>query len=599
MEGRGDDRPDPSPVARAHRHAVVRRLPLFAVCWLVTTAAWDVVLVLEALLTPSGALLLLALRLAIVLGTIAVCRAHREAPWIIPVVIALCMVLGALSTAVFSAVHAKGDVLAFVLLTLYLASSICFEWGWRPAAIVLVGTVAPWLLALPSMTFSIPPLELFTAILVGSAVSLSIAEGEARTFRAAVRNRLRQEQSKVEIRASRDAYREAAANAQAAREEAEAATRAKDDFIALCSHELRSPLATISLWTGLLGTGRLTPEKTEQAVAAIDASTTLQARLISDLLDTSSIVSGKLRLHCAMVDLVLPVCAAFDAVRPDADERQVRLDVSVRAKPAIVWGDAGRLQQIAWNLLSNAVKFTPAGGRVTLRLETQDGLVRLVVEDTGEGITPEFLPHVFERFSQADSSSTRRHEGLGLGLAIVRGLVAAHGGTIAVESAGRGLGTRFVVTLPLRPRQLPEVDDVRYEPTPPDTILAGIAVLVVEDDRSAREAIATVLGRYGAKVEAVGSAAAARDALERRRIDVLLTDLAMPEEDGYQLVEQLRRRGIGIPAAALTSFAGDEPRLRARALGFGAYLTKPVDPGELVAALAPLARPRDAYEGMR
>ncbi len=590
MEARGEDRHDTSPVARALRQAVARRLPLFAACWLATTAVWDVVLVLESLLSTGSAVALFALRLALVLGAIAACRAHREAPWLVAMVIALCVVLGVLSTAVFAAVHAKGDVLAFLLLTLYLASSICFVWGWRPAAIVLVGTVAPWLLALPSMTFSIPPLELLTGILTGSALTLAIAEGEARTFRAAVRNRVRQEQSKLELRASRDAYREAAANAQAAREEAEAATRAKDEFIALCSHELRSPLATINMWTGLLETGKLTRAKTAQAITAIDASTKLQARLIADLLDASSIASGKLRLHCTAVDLGSPTRDALDAVRDLAGERNVHLEAFIQDESAVVWGDAGRLQQIVWNLLSNAVKFTPPGGRVTLRLESEDRQARLAVEDTGEGIAPEFMPHVFERFSQADSSSTRRHGGLGLGLAIVRDLVTAHSGTIVAESAGRGRGSRFVVTLPLGPRRVVESYAVQRKSTPPDTVLAGVEVLVVEDDQSAREAIATVLGRYGASVEAVDSAAAARDTLERRRVDILLTDLAMPEEDGYQLVAQLRRHGIGVPAAALTSFAGDEPRLRALAMGFGAYLTKPVDPAELVEALATLAR---------
>jgi signal transduction histidine kinase/ActR/RegA family two-component response regulator len=594
MEGRGEDRRHPSPIARAHGHAVVRRLPLFAVCWLGTTVAWDVVLVLEALLTPLAALLLFALRLGLVLAAISVCRARRDAPWIIPLVIALCIVLGMLSTAVFAAVHGKGDVLAFVLLMLYLAASICFEWGWVPTAFVLVGTVVPWLLAIPSMSFSMPPLELVMAILTGSALTFAIAAGEARTFRAAVRNRLRQEQAKLELRESRDAYREAAANAQAAREEAEAATRAKDEFIALCSHELRSPLATISMWTSLLRTGRLGPERTAQAIDAIDGASTLQARLIADLLDASSIASGKLRLQFGAVDVASPVRTAFEAVRPVADQRDVRLEAAVDGRPVVVWGDAGRLQQITWNLLSNAVKFTPAGGRVTLRLDTHDDQARIVVEDTGEGIDAEFLPHVFERFSQADRSSTRRHGGLGLGLAIVRDLVSAHGGAIAVESAGSGHGTRFVVTLPLHAPHGPDAADVRREPTPPDTALAGIDVLVVEDDRSAREAIATVLGSYGARVEAVDSAAAARDALARRPRDILLTDLAMPEEDGYQLVEQLRRRGIGIPAAALTSFAGDEPRRRARAIGFEAYLTKPVDPTELVAALAGLSARRSA-----
>jgi signal transduction histidine kinase len=547
MEGRGEDRRHPSPIARAHGHAVVRRLPLFAVCWLGTTAAWDVVLVLESLLTPLAALLLFALRLGLVLAAISVCRARRDAPWIIPLVIALCIVLGMLSTAVFAAVHGKGDVLAFVLLMLYLAASICFEWGWVPTAAVLVGTVVPWLLAIPSMTFSMPPLELVMAILTGSALTFAIAAGEARTFRAAVRNRLRQEQAKLELRESRDAYREAAANAQAAREEAEAATRAKDEFIALCSHELRSPLATISMWTSLLRTGRLGPERTAQAIDAIDGASTLQARLIADLLDASSIASGKLRLQFGAVDVASPVRTAFEAVRPVANERNVRLEAAADGGPVVVWGDAGRLQQITWNLLSNAVKFTPAGGRVTLRLDTHDDQARIVVEDTGEGIDAEFLPHVFERFSQADRSSTRRHGGLGLGLAIVRDLVSAHGGAIAVESAGSGHGTRFVVTLPLHAPHGPDAADVRREPTPPDTALAGIDVLVVEDDRSAREAIATVLGSYGARVEAVDSAAAARDALARRPRDILLTDLAMPEEDGYQLVEQLRRRGSASP----------------------------------------------------
>jgi signal transduction histidine kinase/CheY-like chemotaxis protein len=595
MEGRGDDRREDAPVTRALRQAIVRRLPPFAVCWLGTTAAWDVVLVLEKVLTPAAAVVLFALRLVLTLAAIRVCRAHREVRWIVPAVVALCIVLGTISTAVFAAVHAKGDVLAFVLLILYLASSICFEWGWRPAAVVLAGTVTPWLFAVPAMTFAMPRLELVTAILTGSAVALAIAEGEARTFRASVRNRVRQEQSKLELRASRDAYRDAAASAQAARDEAEAATRAKDDFIALCSHELRSPLATINIWTDLLRTGQLGPEKTAQAIAAIEAGTTQQARLIADLLDTSSIVSGKLRLQCATVDLALPICAALDAVRPIAEERGVRLDTSIHTEPATVWGDAGRLQQICWNLLSNAVKFTPKGGRVTLALDCHEGQVRLVVEDTGEGIAPEFLPHVFERFAQADSSSTRRHGGLGLGLAIVCDLVHAHGGTIAAESAGRGRGTRFAVTLPLRPRAAAETAPAHAAPAPPAMALAGIEVLVVEDDRNTREAIATVLGRHGAAVEAVDSAAAARAALERRRIDILLADLAMPEEDGYQLVEQLRRRGVAIPAAALTSFAGDEPRRRARAAGFGAYLTKPVDPAELVAALARLAHPSDAF----
>jgi len=598
MEGRGDDRPETSPVTRAHRQAVVRRLPLFAACWMGTATGWDAVLVLGGYLSAGGAALLFALRLGLVLAAVTACRDHREARWIVPAIVALCIVLGLLSTAVFAASHAEGDALAFVLLTLYLASAICFEWGWRPAAVVMAGTVVPSLFAIPALTFSLPTLALVTAIVTGSAVALATAEGEARTFRAAVRNRLRQEQSKLELRASRDAYREAAANAQAAREEAEAATRAKDDFIALCSHELRSPLATIGMWSGLLRTRRLTPEATEQAVDAIDAATALQARLISDLLDTSSILSGKLRLDCTTVDLAAPVHAALDAVGPVADERRVRLEASVPSGLATVWGDAGRLQQIAWNLLSNAIKFTPTGGRVSLRLDARDGQARLVVEDTGEGIAPEFLPRVFERFTQADSSTTRRHGGLGLGLAIVRDLVTAHDGTIAVESAGPGRGTTFVVSLPLRRGPAAEAAPPPREPAEPAPSLAGLEILVVEDDRGAREAIATVLGRYGARVEAVDSAAAARDALARHRVDVLLTDLAMPEEDGYQLVEQLRRRGIGVPAAALTSFAGDDSRLRARALGFGAYLTKPIEPAKLVEALAMLARPRPALDGV-
>lgn len=593
MDGRGEHRADASAVVRVHRQTIVRRLPLFALCWLGTTIAWDAVLLLEGRLGAGAATLLLAVRALLLGGVVAAARRDPAASWIVPLVLAMCIALGAVSTAEFALISGKADVLAFNHLTLYLASALCFVWGLAAAAVLLAATVVLWTLALPAMTVFFAPLELATAVVIGSALSLAVAEGAARTFQASARNRARRDQSRAELRASRDAYRDVAAREEAARKEAEAATRAKDEFLALCSHELRSPLATIRMWTNLLRSGRVPPEKTARALAAIEHATVLQARLVSDLLDVSSIASGKLRLACEPLDVVVPTRAALDAVRTLAEERGVRLEADVGTGRAEVWGDAARVQQIVWNLLSNAIKFTPEGGRVSLRVESDGEAVRIVVEDTGEGLDPAFVPHLFQRFTQADRSSKRRQGGLGLGLSIVRDLVAAHGGTVEARSAGRGRGSVFVVTLPRRGPQ-EETPPVQPAATAPAASLAGLDVLVVEDDRRACEAIAAVLEASGARVATAESAGAAREALRRRRVDLVLTDLAMPEEDGYQLVEGLRRHGISVPVAALTAFAGEDSRRRAQAIGIGAYLTKPVGAADLVATLARLAGTRPA-----
>jgi len=373
---------------------------------------------------------------------------------------------------------------------------------------------------------------------------------------------------------------------------AESANRAKDEFLAMVSHELRSPLAAIRMWAAVLRTAGLDEAKRRRALQAIEDGAVLQGRLVGDLLDVSRIVSGKLALDCALIDPAETARTAVDAIRTAAAEKRIDLDEAIAVDAGVLWADATRFKQIVWNLLSNAVKFTPQGGHVQLRLERVDHGVRLTVRDSGEGIAPDVLPHVFERFRQADSSTTRRHGGLGLGLAIVRHLVDAHGGTIEARSDGRGRGATFVVTLPAAaapPAEVPAVHPGARRTGTSTSLLDGIAVLVVDDDRDAREAIATVLHGSGADVSSVGSTAGALARLGTHPPDVLVADIAMPEDDGYALIAAVRAQGIQVPAAALTGVAAEEHRRRALAAGFGAYLTKPVDPTELVDAVAELA----------
>ena len=375
------------------------------------------------------------------------------------------------------------------------------------------------------------------------------------------------------------------------------ANRLKDQFLATLSHELRTPLSAIHAWASLLRGGKLDAPRAARAVEGIERSAILQTKLVEDLLDVSRIAAGKLVLDPRPVNPTPVVEAALDAVRGAAEAKQIRLEAELELTEGQVRGDPARLQQIVWNLLSNAVKFSTQGGRVVVWLAEVDGQVVIAVRDEGEGIAPEVLPHVFERFWQADVARTRSHGGLGLGLAIVRDLVQLHGGSVEAASEGKGQGATFTVRLPLL-RDDSDAEDIfplrpalsgdRFHPAP---TLKGVQVLVVDDDLDARDAIAMTLEQCGACVHAVGSAAEAMESLERDPPDVLLSDIAMPGTDGYALLGQAleRLRGSRIAAAALTAYAGAEDRRRALAAGFQAHLAKPVEPDELVAAVAKLA----------
>ncbi len=374
------------------------------------------------------------------------------------------------------------------------------------------------------------------------------------------------------------------------------ANRLKDQFIAMLSHELRSPLGAIRMWASLLRGGKLDAERTARAIEAIERSAMTQAQLVEDLLDVSRITAGKLVLDARPIDLAAVAEAALDAVRADAEAKEVRIEQVFELGGGRVQGDPARLQQVMWNLLSNAVKFSSRGGRVVLRLACGDGQAIISVRDEGEGIAAEFLPHVFEPFRQADSTDTRAHGGLGLGLAIVHDVVELHRGTIEVESKGKGQGATFTVRLPLVGARSEAARGVARQPAlsgeefRPSPSLQGVRVLVVDDDAGARESVTAVLEQSGASVRAVESAAEAVETLEREPPDVLLSDIAMPGMDGYAFLGQARARlpGAQLPAAALTAYADATDRARALAAGFQAHLAKPVDPAELVAVVAQL-----------
>jgi PAS domain S-box-containing protein len=384
------------------------------------------------------------------------------------------------------------------------------------------------------------------------------------------------------------------ARERAARAEAELANRTKDEFLATLSHELRTPLAAILIWSRLLKAGRLDEHKRARALDVIERNTKLQAQLIEDLLDVSRIVTGKLRLENAEVDLAAVVEAAIDSVRTAAEVKGVRLETDVDPLVGSVSGDRTRLQQVVWNLVANAIKFTPASGRVTVRLERHEGRLVLTVEDTGVGIATDFLPYVFERFRQADATSTRAHAGLGLGLAIVRHLVELHRGTVAASSPGTDRGATFTVTLPPAEKVTRDEDAeaaaaaAAWRAAPS---LAGVDVVLIDDEPDARESVAAVLEQRGARVTIAASAQEGMEAIDRDPPHVVLCDLGMPGEDGYAFLRRLQRRPDAPPVAALTAYARDDDRTRALEAGFQAHLAKPVEPAELVAAVAALAHP--------
>ncbi|TVQ05376.1 MAG: PAS domain S-box protein [Leptolyngbya sp. DLM2.Bin27] len=397
---------------------------------------------------------------------------------------------------------------------------------------------------------------------------------------------------------------------QAARSDAEAANRIKDEFLAVLSHELRSPLNPILGWSQLLQKRQPDAITLARGLETIERNAKLQTQLIADLLDVSRILQGKLSLEVAPVRLQTTVEAAIETVRLAAEAKAIQIRAEFDPDLAAVLGDAGRLQQVVWNLLANAVKFTPEGGEVEIRLESIEHRpggppsaartqAQITVTDTGKGIAPEFLPYIFERFRQADSKTTRKFGGLGLGLAIARQLVELHGGTIAVASPGEGMGTSFTVRLPCRPQtdEAGLAQAALRRPTQPST-LAEVSILVVEDEADARELLVFVLQQAGAKVTAVCSGREALEALPGLRFDVLISDVAMPDMDGYMLLQQIRARVAdqpsGFVAVALTAYAAEIDRQQAMAAGFQRHLSKPYEPAELVAAIAALIEQRSA-----
>jgi PAS domain S-box-containing protein len=388
-----------------------------------------------------------------------------------------------------------------------------------------------------------------------------------------------------------------------ARLEAETANRLKDEFLSTLSHELRTPLTAIIGWSKLLIDGDVDPDKRSTALETISRNARFQGQLIDDLLEVSRIITGKLRLEFNPCELRPVIEAVVESIRPTADARALRLEMLLEPDVPPVYGDVDRLRQVIWNLLSNAVKFTPRNGSVQVKLLSTKSHALIAVSDSGEGIKPDFLPHVFERFSQADGSTTRGHGGLGLGLAIVRHLVELHGGAVRVESPGEGLGATFIVDLPLmeasgdqlqRPglkRDDLAVSDARRIAHSPS--LEGLRLLVVDDERDFRELVSVMLGRYGAVVKAAASAGEALVAVENWKPDVLVADIGMRDEDGYGLIRKVRalssERGGSTPALALTAYTRTEDRLRALSAGYQIHLAKPITGPELATAVANLA----------
>jgi PAS domain S-box-containing protein len=401
------------------------------------------------------------------------------------------------------------------------------------------------------------------------------------------------ERHRVEEERERFLARERAAHA-----EAESANSAKDEFLATVSHELRTPLNAILGWSRLLRIGQLDAQAACKAIEIVENNAKAQAQLIEDLLDVSRIVSGKLRINYEQVNLVTVIEAAIETARPAAQAKSIQLSAELDSAAGAVIGDATRLQQVIWNPLSNAVKFTPKDGSVEIRLERDDSHAQVTISDIGQGISQDFLPHVFDRFRQADSKDTRRHGGLGLGLAIVRHLVEMHGGAVKADSPGEGHGATFTVRLPIKTAQTETGKMIEEQAANSSPLLDwlpslnGVKVLAVDDEASAREIISAVLTQCGATVTAVASAADAITVLAQSRPDVLVSDIGMPDENGYELISKVRKlkpeQGGNIPAVALTAYARTEDRMRALAAGFQSHVPKPIEPAELALVVASL-----------
>jgi PAS domain S-box-containing protein len=452
---------------------------------------------------------------------------------------------------------------------------------------------------LGSMFFGHPEPRVFTErterIVAGVAAQAAVAIDNARLYEGAHQAA---EERKVLLESEREA-----------RTEAERTSQMKDEFLATLSHELRTPLSAILGWAQVLRRGSRDQADLQRGLQTIERNARAQAQLIEDLLDMSRITSGKVLLDMQTLAPSTFVDAAVETVRPAADAKNIRLERHYDSSPGLVAGDPARLQQVIWNLLSNAIKFTPRDGQVAVGVAHREGHVEITVRDNGIGIRPEFITHVFERFRQADASTTRRHGGLGLGLSIVKHMIEQHGGTVRADSAGEGRGALFTIALPVATAQAPAgrraaaramVRRSGAAPAPGTPELAlrdlsGVSVLVVDDDRDARELIARILTDCQATVALAANAHEALELFQAEPPDLLISDLGMPDMDGFELVSRVRalgrERGGRVPAIALTAFARSEDRLRALEAGFSAHISKPVEPGELIAAVAGIVGP--------
>jgi PAS domain S-box-containing protein len=438
---------------------------------------------------------------------------------------------------------------------------------------------------LGGLFFGAPEPRVFTErharIVEGLAAQAAVAMDNARLFESAQRARAEAERL----------YRDA-----------QESSRLKDEFLATVSHELRTPLTAILGWAHMLRTGQFDGDSARQAFETVERNARAQAQLIDDLLDVSRIITGKLRIDVRPVDPNSFIEAAVEALRPAAEAKGVRLQKVLDTGSVNVSGDPVRLQQVVWNLLSNAIKFTPRGGRVQVRLERVNSHVEVAVSDTGSGIPREFLPHVFDRFRQADQKTTRQHGGMGLGLSIVRHLVELHGGTVKAESPGEGEGATFTVLLPVSPVYHVEDEGERVHPAARDTLpafelfdrLDGLKILVVDDEKDTRDMLKAGLGQCGADVLVAASAAEALEAIGQSAPDLVISDIGMPGEDGYEMIRRVRQlppeSGGRVPAIALTAYARVEDRMQALRAGYQMHVPKPVELAELAAVAASLVR---------
>jgi signal transduction histidine kinase/CheY-like chemotaxis protein len=485
-------------------------------------------------------------------------------------------------TARFLLKSVLGDVAPLLMFTLSVVVTAWYG-GFGPGilATVLGALLGAYFFMEPQYSFGIysGPERVETVLFLGIGISISVLS-QARLSLLEKRQRL--------LASERDARRAA-----------EDASRLKDEFLCAVSHELRTPLTAINGWALMLRAGRLDAAQSERAIETIVSNARAQNQIIGDLLDVSRIITGKMSLDVATLNLGSVINASVETVRPAAEAKGIHISALLDLAAEKVSGDAARLRQVVWNLLSNAVKFAPKDGYVEVRLKRADPHVEIVVADNGQGIKPEFLPYVFERFRQEDAGTNRRRGGLGLGLAIVRHIVELHGGTVHAASAGLGKGATFTVTLPIAsvrdvsPGELRDKAGERLAPPNPPS-LVGVRALFVDDEADARQLITMILTERGAEVRTAVSAAEALAVLEEWRPDILISDIGMPEEDGYTLMKKLREReserGGHIPAIALTAYGRQEDRLRALSVGYESYVPKPVDPEELLAVMASLTK---------